>query len=147
MLGKILHDAIGYLNPYLSSEAVQEVYNRVTRLDYPTPLEQNRAFHKMLVEGVTVENRRLDGSLRSELAMLVDFTHFDKNDWLVVNQFTVVEKSERRLDVVAFVNGLPLVLIELKILAMSRRRSRGRSSSCRRIKTRFPPCWPTTRFW
>ncbi len=114
VLGKILHRTIGYLNPYLSPEAVQEVYNRVTRLDYPTPLEQNRAFHKMLVEGVTVENRRLDGSLRSELAMLVDFTHFDKNDWLVVNQFTVTEQSERRPDVVVFVNGLPLVVIELK---------------------------------
>lgn len=115
ILGNRLYDAIRYLNPQLSSEAVEEVYRRVTRLDLPALIEQNRAFHDLLIHGVPVENRRIDGSLRNELARIIDFTHLDKNDWLVVNQFTVIEhEHERRPDVVVFVNGLPLVVIELK---------------------------------
>src|SRR5690242_4094164 len=86
-----LHEAIAYLNPYLSDAAVQEVFHKITRLDHPDLVERNRQFHKFLVEGVSVENRRRDGSLRTELARIIDFAEHgkkDKNDWLVVNQFT-----------------------------------------------------------
>ncbi len=113
-LGKRLQDAIRYLNPQLSTEAVEETYRKVTRLDHPDLVERNRRFHELLVEGVPVVNRRSDGSLRNELARIVDLEHWDKNDWLVVSQFTIVEHDERRPDVVVLVNGLPLVVLELK---------------------------------
>lgn len=114
VLGNRLYDAIRYLNPQLSPEAVEEVYRRVTRLDVPGLVERNRAFHDLLIHGVPVENHRRDGSMRNELARVVDFQRLDKNDWLVVNQFTITEIEERRPDVIVFVNGLPLIVIELK---------------------------------
>jgi type I restriction enzyme, R subunit len=114
LLGNRLYNAIRYLNPQLSTEAVEEVYRKVTRLDHPDLVERNRRFHALLVEGVPVENRRLDGSLRNELAKIIEFERIDKNDWLVVNQFTIIEHDERRPDVIVFVNGLPLIVLELK---------------------------------
>lgn len=114
LLGNRLHDAIRNLNPQLSTEAVEEVYRKVTCLDHPGLIERNRHFHELLVEGVPVVNRRIDGSLRNELARIIDFEHLDKNDWLVVNQLTIIEHDERRPDVVVFVNGLPLIVLELK---------------------------------
>lgn len=69
----------------------------------------------MLVDGVTVEYRKLDGSIAGAQVRVVDFAQPDENDWLVVNQFTVSEnKHTRRPDVVLFINGLPLIIIELK---------------------------------
>ena len=114
VLSDRLYNAIQYLNPQLSPEAVEEVYRRVTRIDHPALIERNHAFHILLTQGVTVENRRSDGSIRNELARIIDFEHFDKNEWLIVNQFTVIDQAERRPDLVVFVNGLPLVVIELK---------------------------------
>ena len=77
-------------------------------------MRRNRAFHRLLVDGVTVEYR-IDGSIRGAQARLLDFDDPDNNEWLAVNQFTVVEnKHNRRPDVVIFVNGLPLGVIELK---------------------------------
>jgi type I restriction enzyme, R subunit len=75
---------------------------------------RNRGFHPLLVDSVTVEYRA-DGSIRGAQARLLDFDDFDNNEWLALNQFTVVEnKHNRRPDVVVFVNGLPLAVIELK---------------------------------
>ena len=77
---------------------------------------RNRAFHRMVVDGVTVEHRTGDGSIRGAQARVIDFDDPDGNDWLAVNQVTVIEnKHERRApDIVMFVNGLPLGLVELK---------------------------------
>ena len=76
---------------------------------------RNRAFHRLLVDGVTVERRTDNGRVQGKQALVIDFDDPANNDWLVVNQFTVVEnKHERRPDVVLFVNGLPLGVIELK---------------------------------
>ena len=76
---------------------------------------RNRAFHRMLVDGVTVEYRTADGDIRGAQARVVDFDNPSNNDWLAVNQFTVTQnKYNRRPDVVLFVNGLPLCIIELK---------------------------------
>ncbi len=88
---------------------------KLTRVDAPSLVERNRAVHRMLVDGVTVEYRRKDGSIAGAQARVIDFDAPASNDWLAVNQFTVAEgQHTRRPDVVLFVNGLPLAVIELK---------------------------------
>src|SRR5207247_7367293 len=92
-----------------------DAFRKLTRADAPSLLERNRAVHRMLVEGLTVEYRRRDGSIAGAQARVIDFDRPEKNDWLAVNQFTVAEgQHTRRPDVVLFVNGLPLGVIELK---------------------------------
>jgi len=109
-----LESAIDSLNPGLPREAKEDALRRVLHIDSPSPILRNRAFHKMLTDGVTVEIVE-DGRVRGEQVKLIDFENPDANDWLVVNQFTVVEgQHNRRPDIVVFVNGLPLVVIELK---------------------------------
>ncbi len=76
---------------------------------------RNRAFHRLLVDGVTVEYRTAGGVVRGAQVSVLDYGNRTNNDWLAANQFTVVEgEHERRPDVVLFVNGLPLGMIELK---------------------------------
>src|SRR5207245_5367694 len=101
-------------NPALPVEAIDDTFRKITRLDGATLDARNRAFHRLLVDGVTVEYRA-DGAIRGAQAQLLDFDDPENNEWLAVNQFTVVEnKHHRRPDVVIFVNGLPLGVIELK---------------------------------
>jgi len=110
-----LRQALVHLNPDLPPEALEDAYRKLTRTDAPSLLERNRAVHRMLVDGVTVEYRRKDGSIAGAQAKLIDFDKSDNNDWLAINQFTVAEgQHTRRPDVVLFVNGLPLAVIELK---------------------------------
>src|SRR5262249_14163908 len=98
-------------------DALDEAIRKVTRTEIPSLVENNRRFHRMLVDGVPVEYREHDGRIVHDAVRLVDFDEPDTNDWLVVNQFTVIENNHnRRADVVVFVNGLPLVVIELKNL-------------------------------
>ena len=110
-----LRQALGHLNPDLPVEALEDAYRKLTRSDAPSLVERNRAVHRMLVNGVTVEYRRPAGSIAGAQARVLDFDQPDNNDWLAVNQFTVAEGQHiRRPDVVLFVNGLPLAVIELK---------------------------------
>jgi type I restriction enzyme, R subunit len=110
-----LKQALVLLNPGLANEAIEEAFRKLTRPEGPTLETRNRAFHRMLVDGVTVEFRREDGSIGGAQARVLDFDDPDNNDWLAVNQFTVTENHNvRRPDVVLFMNGLPLALIELK---------------------------------
>ena len=110
-----LHQALERLNPDLPPEALEDAYRKLTRVDAPSLVERNRALHRMLVNGVTVEYRRKDGSIAGAQARVIDFDKAANNDWLAVNQFTVSEgQHTRRPDVVLFVNGLPLGVIELK---------------------------------
>jgi type I restriction enzyme R subunit len=110
-----LRDALARLNPTLPPAALEDALRKLTRLSAPSLIERNRAAHRMLVDGVTVEYRRKDGPIAGDQARLVDFDDPDNNDWLAVNQFTVAEgQHTRRPDVVLFVNGLPLAVIELK---------------------------------
>ena len=103
------------LNPELPADALDDAFRKLTRPEGATVEARNRAFHRMVVDGVTVEHRTDDGHIRGAQVRVVDFEDPDGNDWLAVNQVTVVEnKNERRPDVVLFVNGLPLGLIELK---------------------------------
>lgn len=115
VLEKRLRDAVAKLNPDLPFQALQDALKKVLRLDSPSLIENNRTFHKMLTDGVDVEIMTPDGQLRGKQVALIDYKNPDNNDWAVVNQYTVVDgQSNRRCDVVVFVNGLPLAVFELK---------------------------------
>jgi len=109
-----LQEAIGRLNPQIPEEAREAARRKVLHPDSPVLVANNRVFHRMLIDGVEVEYR-VDDGIRGDAVRLVDFDDPEQNDWLVVNQFTVVEgQINRRPDVVVFVNGIPLAIIELK---------------------------------
>lgn len=115
VLKKRLMDALVRLNPNLPPEALKDAFRKLMNPEGATLEQRNHAFHRMLVDGVTVEFRRQDGSIAGAQARVLDFDHPDNNDWLAVNQFKVVEnRHTRRPDVVLFVNGLALAVIELK---------------------------------
>ena len=110
-----LREALVRLNPHLPDETLEEVLRRVQQTETPSLIEENRRLHCYLIEGVPVEVASEDGSVGGDVARLIDFTNRDANDWLAVNQYTVVEHGHnRRPDVVLFVNGLPLAVMELK---------------------------------
>lgn len=110
-----LRAALRALNPALPQEALDEAFRKITIPQHPSLVVSNRAFHRTLVDGIAVECRRKDDSIGAEIVRLIDFEDPDANDWLVVNQFTVIEgHHNRRPDIVVFVNGLPLAAIELK---------------------------------
>ena len=110
-----LRDALVRLNPDLPSEAVEDAFRRLQRLEGADVVARNRHLHRMLVDGVTVEYRAQDHSIRGTQVKVIDFDNISANDFVAINQFTIVEnKHTRRPDIVLFVNGLPLVVIELK---------------------------------
>jgi len=110
-----LRSALDRLNPDIPAEALEDAFRKVTRPDSPSLIVNNRQFHKMLTEGVDVEYRNEEGRIVGDKVWLVDFADSERNDWLVVNQFTVIEgQQNRRPDLVVFVNGMPLAVIELK---------------------------------
>lgn len=107
--------ALAKLNPHLPAEILEDVLRKVLQTVTPSLVEENRRLHRYLTEGVPVEVSREDGSIGGDVARLIDFADVEANDWLVVNQYTVIEaQRNRRPDVVLFVNGLPLAVIELK---------------------------------
>ena len=109
-----LREAISRLNPLVPLAAREDALQQVLNLDTPVLLAANRAFHQLLVNGVPVEYQK-DGETRGDFVRLIDFTDVAANEWLSVNQFSVKgAKYTRRPDIILFVNGLPLVLLELK---------------------------------
>ena len=115
VLKQRLRDALDRLNPALPADALDDAFRQLAQPDGSTLEARNRAFHRMLVDGVTVEYRTTGGTLRGAQISILDYQNPTNNDWLVVNQFTVVDgEHQRRPDIVLFVNGLPLGLIELK---------------------------------
>jgi type I restriction enzyme R subunit len=115
VLSRRLNDALYRLNPIIPADAIEEALRKVTRAESPSILANNRAFHRMLIDGVAVEYQRKDGSIAGDHARLVDFENPENNEFLAVNQFTIIEgQQNRRPDIVIFVNGLPLAVIELK---------------------------------
>jgi type I restriction enzyme R subunit len=108
-------EAVARMNPGLPLEARQDAIRKVTQFELPSLLEENRRLHKLITEGVDVEYYADDGTLTAGKVALIDFEHPEQNDWLAVSQFVVINgQNNRRPDVVVFVNGLPLVVIELK---------------------------------
>ncbi|WP_373530934.1 type I restriction endonuclease subunit R [Vampirovibrio sp.] len=103
------------INPSIPPALIEEAIRHLHRLELPSLIETNRAFHQLLAQGIPVEIRREDGSSGFVPVNLIDFETPDNNDWLAVNQFTVEHGSKnRRPDVVVFLNGLPLAVLELK---------------------------------
>ena len=115
VLARRLRYALADLNPTLPTSALDDAHRKLTRPEGATLEARNRAFHRMLVNGVEIEYREAGGTVRGDLVRVIDFDEPDNNGWLAVNQFTVTEnRNTRRPDVVLFVNGLPLGVIELK---------------------------------
>ncbi|GAB3866095.1 type I restriction endonuclease subunit R [Hymenobacter segetis] len=109
-----LRTAIARLNPTVPAEAREDALRQVRDIASPELLANNETFHRLLTEGVKV-GRQQDGQERGEVVWLVDFQHPDRNEFLAVNQLTIVENGHtKRPDLVLFVNGLPLVVLELK---------------------------------
>lgn len=109
-----LRDAINRLNPGIPVAAREDAIKQVTDLGIPSLLSANCAFHKLLVGGVPVQYQK-DGETRGDFVRLIDWAHPEKNEWWAINQFTIKGPHKtRRPDIILFVNGLPLVLLELK---------------------------------
>lgn len=115
ILERRLHDSLARLNPKLPTEAVDDAFRKLLRPEGTELIMKNRGLHRLLVDGVTVEYRDVGGGIRGAQARVIDFDRLEANDWLAVNQFSVVEnKHARRPDIVLFLNGMPLAVIELK---------------------------------
>ena len=109
-----LRSAISRINPTLPVAALDEAVKAIQRISSPELLANNEAFHRLLTEGVNVSYQK-DGNTRGDLVWLVDFANPDNNEFVVVNQFTIIENNQnKRPDLILFVNGLPLVVLELK---------------------------------
>jgi len=112
-----LRKAVNRINPTIPQDAREDAIKQIQRLNSPELIANNEAFHRMLTEGIKVTYQK-DGEERGDLVWLIDFKNPENNDFFVVNQFTVIENGvNKRPDVILFVNGLPLVVIELKNLA------------------------------
>jgi type I restriction enzyme R subunit len=115
LLYERLRESIARLNPTLTHEAREEALRKLLQTETPVLVEENRRLHRHLIEGVPLEVSRADGSIAGEYVRIIDLDDPGNNDWVAVNQFTVIEnRANRRPDVVLFVNGLPLGVIELK---------------------------------
>ena len=115
VLKRRLEDAVALLNPGLPLEARKDAVARVMQSELPQLLEENRRLHKLITEGVDVEYYANDGTLTAGKVSIINFEQPELNEWLVVSQFVVIAgQYNRRPDVVVFVNGLPLAVIELK---------------------------------
>lgn len=109
-----LRDAIDKLNPTITQDAKEDALKKVLRTESPNQLINNENFHRYLTDGVDVEVRTPSG-IRGEKVYFVDFTNPENNEFLAVNQFTIIEGNQnKRPDIILFINGLPLVVIELK---------------------------------
>ena len=114
LLAVSLRAAIARLNPHMPSSAHEDAYKQVLDMGQPALLSGNRAFHRVLVAGVPVQYQ-LNGETRGDFVRLVDWHNTAANEWLAVQQFTIKgPRHTRRPDIILFINGLPLVLVELK---------------------------------
>ena len=114
VLKQRLENAVRRINPTIPLDAQQDAVKQILRIASPDVLSNNETFHRLLTEGIPV-TKRVDGQVRGDRVFLIDFENPLHNEFLVVNQFTIVENGvNKRPDIILFVNGLPLVVIELK---------------------------------
>lgn len=114
VLKQRLENAVRRINPNIPVDAQQDAVKQILRIASPDVLSNNETFHRLLTEGIPV-TKRVDGQERGDRVFLIDFENPLHNEFLVVNQFTIVENGvNKRPDIILFVNGLPLVVIELK---------------------------------
>ena len=113
ILRDVFESAMFKINQRIKTDMVEEAYKSIKNLGLLKLEDMNAAFHKYLIEGVPV-NYRVNGELRTYTVKLIDFAEPERNEFYVVNQYTVIEYKNKRPDVLVFVNGIPLVLFELK---------------------------------
>jgi type I restriction enzyme, R subunit len=114
VLVSVLKKAIERINPQIPAAAREDALRQVLRIASPDLIAANEEFHRMLVDGVKVSYEK-DGATRGDLVWLVDFENADNNEFFAINQFTILsDRGNKRPDVILFVNGLPLVVLELK---------------------------------
>lgn len=110
-----VRDALFALNPELPDSVIEEAFRKLTVTTSPSLIENNHTFHNHLTNGIPVQYRDKDGNIRHGLVRIIDFEDPDKNDWSVVNQYTMIEgRKNRRPDIIVFINGIPISVIELK---------------------------------
>jgi type I restriction enzyme R subunit len=109
-----LRSALFSINAGILPSSVDEAIRKITIQQSPNPLANNHIFHKMLTDGITVEVSSKNGEIMYEQVWLIDFYNPGNNDWLAVNQLTIIENQERHPDIIVYLNGLPIAVIELK---------------------------------
>lgn len=110
-----LHSALKRINKQYSHDTISELVKKITRQQSLSIVQNNVAFQKLLTDGIDVEVKQKDGSIKTEKAYIFDAKDIENNEFLAINQYTVIENGkERRPDIVAFLNGIPVVVIELK---------------------------------
>ncbi|KJF16622.1 type I restriction endonuclease subunit R [Acidithrix ferrooxidans] len=112
-----LREAMIRLNKGIDPASVDEAVKRLERAESQNAVTENKRVHELMRDGVPLERRTTDGQLRTDRIHLIDFDHTSNNEWLAVNQFTIIEGKNRRPDVLVFLNGIPVALFELKNLA------------------------------
>jgi len=144
ILRKRFEGAVARLNPGLPPEAQQDAIRQVLQSELPSLLEENRRLHKLMTEGVDVEYYADDGTLTAGKVRLIDFEQPENNDWLAVSQFTVISgQYRRRPDVVVFLNGLPVGVIELKAPGSAGAHLRGAFQQLQTYKSEIPALFHT----
>lgn len=134
-----LRAALERINPKLPFDTREQALHKLTRTETPSLVENNRRFHRLLVDGIDVDYPGPEGRTIYAKAWAIDFDHPEKNDWLAVNQFTVVEnRHNRRPDIVVFVNGLPLGVVELKNAADEHATLKGAYKQLETYKVEIP---------
>jgi type I restriction enzyme R subunit len=115
VLPKRLKQAIDKFNPSFPEDAKEEALKKVLRIVSPNLISGNEEFHKFLTEGVDVTFRNENNEIRTDKIWLIDFQNPENNEFIAVNQFTIIEnRNNKRPDLIVFVNGLPLVVFEIK---------------------------------
>jgi type I restriction enzyme, R subunit len=114
VLIKRLRSRFKALNPHVPALTIEDAINQITRPNFPSLLQSNRAFHRLLRDGVKVEFQA-DGETKADFVRIIDFENVENNEFLAVNQFSIKgTKHTKRLDIIIFINGLPIAVIELK---------------------------------
>jgi len=143
ILTQRLENALQTINPNIPPSAIEDAIKKLTRIESPNLYENNRRFHKLLTDGVDVNYQKDDRTIYDKV-WLIDFHNPDNNDWLALNQFTVIEgKHNRRPDVVIFINGLPIAVIELKNPTDENATIHGAFNQLQTYKAQIPCLFPT----
>ncbi|MDG7041208.1 MAG: type I restriction endonuclease subunit R [Nitrososphaerota archaeon] len=115
VLASRLKERLRIINPSLPEDAIEEAFSKIVKQESQDMIFNNRSFHNLLVNGIDVQYKQADGSIRHDKAFMMDFYNVDNNEFLAVNQLTIIEdKHERRPDIILFINGMPIVIIEMK---------------------------------
>ncbi len=139
-------DSLKRINPTISKDVLEDVFKQVIHPNSPMMSENNKTFHKYLVEGVDVVYKDKDGNDKGDKVYLFDFKDISKNEFLIVNQFTIVEFDERRPDLILFINGLPLVVFELKSLSNEKVGCEKAYNQLQTYKQKIPSLFNTNAF-